>query len=287
MPRPLADSFLLWPSRPRQSGQSQQFNTTSSIGRLTLNVLLSFAQFERGVTGERICDKIAAPKQKGMWMGGNVPLGYNGSERTLIINPAEAEAVRHIFTLYRELGCVRRVKQAADRRGRPPKGSGMPRFVLAAFAIGVAVLWTFVPYAYRVGEMQYMTFRSITLTATRHVAKHRDWRPQDALRLPIFLGLWAPLYPALQAARLLVAPNRLAGRRRWVWFVEGPTLMLLSLAGWWQADWALADWNWGATASPVLYPPFWVLPGGAALAGLLALAIGIAPRSRFARFLLG
>jgi hypothetical protein len=155
-------------------------------------------------------------------------------------------------------------------------------------ARGIPVLWAFVPYAYRVGEMQYMTFGSITLKATRHVAENRDWpRPQDALGLPIFLGLWVPLYPALQAARLLVSPSRLAARRRWVWFVEGPALLLLSPAGWWQADWALEDWNWGATALPVLYPPFWLLPGGAALAGLLALAIGIAPRSRFARFLLG
>src|ERR1700730_3818978 len=64
---------------------TQQFNTTSSMGRLTLNVLLSFAQFEREVTGERIRDKIAASKKKGMWMGGNVPLGYDASERTLVI----------------------------------------------------------------------------------------------------------------------------------------------------------------------------------------------------------
>src|SRR5205807_1131323 len=73
---------------------TQQFNTTSSMGRLTLNVLLSFAQFEREVTGERIRDKIAASKKKGMWMGGNVPLGYDANERTLVINPAEAETVR-------------------------------------------------------------------------------------------------------------------------------------------------------------------------------------------------
>src|SRR5712671_2433682 len=66
---------------------TQQFNTTSSMGRLTLNVLLSFAQFEREVTGERIRDKIAASKKKGMWMGGVVPLGYDASERTLVINP--------------------------------------------------------------------------------------------------------------------------------------------------------------------------------------------------------
>src|SRR2546421_7745131 len=96
---------------------TQQFNTTSSMGRLTLNVLLSFAQFERDVTGERIRDKIAASKKKGMRMGGNVPLGYDASERTLVINPAEAETVRRIFALYRELGCVRRVKEEADRLG--------------------------------------------------------------------------------------------------------------------------------------------------------------------------
>src|SRR6201989_2312198 len=96
---------------------TQQFNTTSSMGRLTLNVLLSFAQFEREVTGERIRDKIAASKKKGMWMGGNVPLGYDANERTLVINPAEAETVRRIFALYRELGCVRGVKEEADRLG--------------------------------------------------------------------------------------------------------------------------------------------------------------------------
>ena len=89
---------------------TQQFNTTTSMGRLTLNVLLSFAQFEREVTGERIRDKIAASKKKGMWMGGNVPLGYDTRERTLIINPAEAKTVRRIFALYLEFGCVRRVK---------------------------------------------------------------------------------------------------------------------------------------------------------------------------------
>src|SRR5207244_11045092 len=96
---------------------TQQFNTTSSMGRLTLNVLLSFAQFEREVTGERIRDKIAASKKKGMWMGGNAPLGYDASERSLAVNPAEAETVRCIFALYRELGCVRRVKEEADRLG--------------------------------------------------------------------------------------------------------------------------------------------------------------------------
>jgi DNA invertase Pin-like site-specific DNA recombinase len=102
---------------------TQQFNTTSSMGRLTLNVLLSFAQFEREVTGERIRDKIAASKKKGMWMGGIVPLGYDASERTLVINPAEAETVQRIFAIYRELGCVRGVKEEADRLGLSTKRS--------------------------------------------------------------------------------------------------------------------------------------------------------------------
>src|SRR6202162_1786042 len=85
---------------------TQQFNTTTSMVRLTLNVLLSFAQFEREVTGERIRDKIAASKQKGMWMGGHVPLGYDVRARKLIIVAAEAQAVRHIFGRYRALGSV-------------------------------------------------------------------------------------------------------------------------------------------------------------------------------------
>jgi DNA invertase Pin-like site-specific DNA recombinase len=88
---------------------TQAFNTTTSMGRLTLNVLLSFAQFEREVTGERIRDKIAASKAKGMWMGGLAPLGYdlpaNGT-RALVENPSEAQTVRHIFERYLALGSV-------------------------------------------------------------------------------------------------------------------------------------------------------------------------------------
>ena len=76
---------------------TQQFNTTSSMGRLTPNVLLSFAQFEREVTGERIRDKIAASKKKGIWMGGRVPLGYDLRDRKLHINAEEAERVREIY----------------------------------------------------------------------------------------------------------------------------------------------------------------------------------------------
>jgi len=85
---------------------TQAFNTTSSMGRLTLNVLLSFAQFEREVTGERIRDKIAASKARGMWMGGNIPLGYDLGDRLLLINQGEAEDVRFMFRRYLELGSI-------------------------------------------------------------------------------------------------------------------------------------------------------------------------------------
>ena len=85
---------------------TQQFNTTTSMGRLTLNMLLSFAQFEREIAGERIRDKIAASKKKGMWMGGNVPLGYDVKDRKLIVNEIEASTVRLIFRRYAGLSSV-------------------------------------------------------------------------------------------------------------------------------------------------------------------------------------
>jgi len=96
---------------------TQAFNTTSSMGRLTLNVLLSFAQFEREVTGERIRDKIAASKKKGMWMGGLPSLGYDVKDRKLIINETEAATVRHIFQRYLELGSVRTLQTELDAAG--------------------------------------------------------------------------------------------------------------------------------------------------------------------------
>ena len=100
---------------------TQQFNTTTSMGRLTLNVLLSFAQFEREVTAERIRDKIATSKQKGMWMGGLTPLGYDAVDRKLVINETEANIVRTLFGLYLEHANVKLVKQAADRQGLKTK----------------------------------------------------------------------------------------------------------------------------------------------------------------------
>src|SRR5690554_197571 len=83
---------------------TQSFNTTTSMGRLTLNILLSFAQFEREVIGERIRDKVAASRKRGMWMGGFVPMGYDAIDRKLVINEAEAATVRHMFQRFVELG---------------------------------------------------------------------------------------------------------------------------------------------------------------------------------------
>ncbi len=96
---------------------TQQFNTTTSMGRLTLNVLLSFAQFEREVTSERIRDKIAASKKKGLWMGGVVPLGYDVKDKKLVVNAEEAETVCHIYRRYAKLGSIRALKDELDRDG--------------------------------------------------------------------------------------------------------------------------------------------------------------------------
>jgi site-specific DNA recombinase len=96
---------------------TQQFNTTTSMGRLTLNVLLSFAQFERELAGERIRDKFAASRAKGMWMGGTIPLGYDVKERKLVVNADEAARVRLIFQRYLALGCVSQLRDDLQQRG--------------------------------------------------------------------------------------------------------------------------------------------------------------------------
>ena len=112
---------------------TQSFNTTSSMGRLTLNVLLSFAQFEREVTAERIRDKVAASKRKGMWMGGVVPLGYDAIDKALVVNAGQAAMVRMIFDRYRAFGSVRALQADLADRGiaspvRPGrKSDGRPR----------------------------------------------------------------------------------------------------------------------------------------------------------------
>lgn len=96
---------------------TQSFNTATSMGRLTLNMLLTFAQFEREVTAERIRDKIAASKAKGLWMGGRIPTGYDADGRTLKVNEAEAVTIRRLFELYLELGDVTKVVEQANHEG--------------------------------------------------------------------------------------------------------------------------------------------------------------------------
>jgi site-specific DNA recombinase len=103
---------------------TQAFNTTTSMGRLTLNVLLSFAQFEREVTGERIRDKIAASKKKGMWMGGNVPLGYDVKYRQLVINPTEAAIVRSIYGRYLQVNSIIALVEELRQKGTTTKHVG-------------------------------------------------------------------------------------------------------------------------------------------------------------------
>lgn len=104
---------------------TQQFNTTSSMGRLTLNVLLSFAQFEREVTGERIRDKVAASKRKGMWMGGKIPLGYQLVDRKLIVHPDDAKLVSRIFGRYLKLGNVRSLQGGTGKIRCAKRTSGL------------------------------------------------------------------------------------------------------------------------------------------------------------------
>jgi site-specific DNA recombinase len=100
---------------------TQQFNTTTSMGRLTLNILLSFAQFEREVIGERIRDKFAASRKKGMWMGGTPPLGYDVVERKLVVNKTEAELVRLIFARFLRIGSATKLAQELRRAGHTTK----------------------------------------------------------------------------------------------------------------------------------------------------------------------
>jgi site-specific DNA recombinase len=109
---------------------TQQFNTTTSMGRLTLNVLLSFAQFERELSSERVRDKVAASRRKGKWTGGTVPLGYDAKDKKLVINKAEAETVRYIFKRYLELQSFGKLVEDLDKKGivtkrREPKSGNL------------------------------------------------------------------------------------------------------------------------------------------------------------------
>src|SRR6266481_1976885 len=130
---------------------TQQFNTTNSMGRLTLNVLLSFAQFERELSSERVRDKIAASRRKGKWTGGTVPLGYDGKDKKLVVNKTEAETVRTIFRLYLELQSFSNLVADLDRSGIVTKH----RYTKVAKYNG-AIPFTYGPLAYFLKNRVYL-----------------------------------------------------------------------------------------------------------------------------------
>jgi DNA invertase Pin-like site-specific DNA recombinase len=130
---------------------TQQFNTTTSMGRLTLNVLLSFAQFERELSSERVRDKVAASRQKGKWTGGGVPLGYDVKDKKLVVNAAEAKTVHLTFERYLDLKCLRRLKHDLDQRGIISK-----RRKLKAGRSAGGVPLTYGPLAYLLKNRTYL-----------------------------------------------------------------------------------------------------------------------------------
>lgn len=167
---------------------TQAFNTASSMGRLTLNVLLSFAQFEREVTAERIRDKIAASKKKGLWMGGVSPLGYDPhpdpKTRGLVVNADEAETVRAIFALYDDLGCLNAVMRRANEMGLRSK---LHRFRTGRVQGG---------NAFSRGQIYTLLRNPIYLGKIRH--KTRVW---DGQHEPIIDEvIWERVQAKLQAA---------------------------------------------------------------------------------------
>jgi site-specific DNA recombinase len=135
---------------------TQSFNTTSSMGRLTLNVLLSFAQFEREVIGERVRDKIAASKRKGIWVGGPVPLGYASIDKKLVLVPEEATTVRAIFARYLELGSIGALVEDLDRRGiRTKARRGTDGRAIGGIRFGAGPLAYLLKNRFYIGEVVY------------------------------------------------------------------------------------------------------------------------------------
>jgi site-specific DNA recombinase len=135
---------------------TQSFNTTSSMGRLTLNVLLSFAQFEREVIGERVRDKIAASKRKGIWVGGPVPLGYRVTDKKVAVVPEEAADVGTIFTRYLELGSIGALIEDLDRRGVRTKTSRLiDGRVRGGIRFGTGALAHLLKNRFYIGEVVY------------------------------------------------------------------------------------------------------------------------------------
>jgi site-specific DNA recombinase len=135
---------------------TQSFNTSSSMGRLTLNVLLSFAQFERELIGERVRDKIAASKRKGLWVGGPVPLGYAAVDKKIVVVPPEAEAVRMIFARHLELGSIRALAEELDRQGIRSKPRRLSNGrTIGGGRFGVGALAHLLKNHFYIGEVVY------------------------------------------------------------------------------------------------------------------------------------
>jgi site-specific DNA recombinase len=181
---------------------TQSFNTTSSMGRLTLNVLLSFAQFEREVIGERVRDKISASKRKGLWMGGTVPLGYASIKKKLVVIPEEAATVRAIFQRYLELGTVRALAEDLDCRGIRTK----PRALASGrsnggIRFGVGPLAYMLKNRFYVGELVYR--------GETHRGEH-----EPIVEVQLFEAVQAKLNGAAvdRQLRLKSSPALLAGR---------------------------------------------------------------------------
>ncbi len=179
---------------------TQQFNTTSSMGRLTLNVLLSFAQFEREVTGERIRDKIAASKKKGLWMGGYAPLGYRPNGRTLVVEPAEAALVKTIYATYLQEGNVRALVVALERAGiiNPPRQTDSGRTIGGGLFLR--------------GPLYKMLSNPIYLGRIRH----RDLVHDGQHEAIIDLATWDAVQSQLQANRQSYARRRSAPSDSWL-----------------------------------------------------------------------
>ena len=181
---------------------TQSFNTTSSMGRLTLNVLLSFAQFEREVIGERVRDKIAASKRKGIWVGGSVPLGYASVNKKLVVVPEEAETVRLIFRRYLELGSIRDLAEDLDRRGiRTRRQTLSTGKIRGGIRFGVGALAHLLRNRFFIGEVVYR--------GAVHPGEH-----EPILDRALFDAVQAKLAAGANARQLKLkaSPSILAGR---------------------------------------------------------------------------
>jgi site-specific DNA recombinase len=181
---------------------TQSFNTTTSMGRLTLNVLLSFAQFEREVIGERVRDKIAASKAKGLWVGGSIPLGYASINKKLVVVAEEAETVRLIFGRYLELGSIRDLADDLDRRGiRTRRQTLSTGEIRGGIRFGIGALAHLLRNRFYIGEVVY-----------RRAVHHGEH--EAILDRSLFDAVQAKLAAStnIRQLKLRASPSILAGR---------------------------------------------------------------------------